>query len=106
MVSIHLAKVSAKLWVMLNIVFHCCVDCHSNIFRCNFRHMGYCSENGLQTNNSSDGIDIQALLEGLSSISTRSKPPKRVIKLPIFPEDYDKTIMPPKKNGKKFTFSI
>ena len=67
--------------------------------------MGYCSENGLQSNNSSNGIDIQALLEGLSSISTRSKPPKRVIKLPIFPEDYDKTIMPPKENGKKSTFS-
>ena len=68
--------------------------------------MGYCSENGLQTNDSSNGIDIQTLLESLSSLSTRSKSHKRVIKLPIFPEDYDKTIMPPKKNGKKFTFSI
>ena len=68
--------------------------------------MGYCSENGLQTNDSSNGIDIQTLLEGLSSLSTRSKSHKRVIKLPIFPEDYDKTIMPPKENGKKFTFSL
>ena len=68
--------------------------------------MGYCSKNGLQTNNSSDGIDIQTLLEGLSSLSTRSKSHKRVIKLPIFPEDYDKTIMPPKENGKKFTLSL
>ena len=78
----------------------------STCFCCNLRHVGYCSENGLQTNNSSDGIDIQTLLEGLSSLSTRSKSHKRVIKLPIFPEDYDKTIMPPKENGKKFTFSI
>ena len=68
--------------------------------------MGYCSEKGLHTNNSSGAIDIQTLLEGLSSLSTRSKAHKRVIKLPIFPEDYDKTIMPPKENGKKFTFSF
>ena len=105
MVSIHFVKVSAKFCIMF-IVSHCCVDCLFNIFRCNLRHTGYCSENGLQSNHSSNGIDIQALLEGLSSISTHSKSPKRVIKLPIFPEDYDKTIMPPKENGKKLTFSI
>ena len=44
--------------------------------------------------------NLEHILTHLSSLSLQNASPKRTIKLAIFPDDYDKTIIPPLENGK------
>ena len=42
---------------------------------------------------------LEVLLDHLKNLSLINTKPRRVIKLNIFPETYDKTIIPPLENG-------
>jgi len=44
-------------------------------------------------------VSMQMLLDHLTNISLITTKPRRVIKLDIFPDTYDKTIIPPLENG-------
>ena len=59
--------------------------------------------NGVNVQNGSSSVDnsnLHQVLSQLSNLSFQNSGPKRTIKLAIFPDNYDKTIIPPLGQGK------
>ena len=54
---------------------------------------------GQNENSSSGTSNIDHVLRHLSDLSLQNARPKRTIKLAIFPDNYDKTIIPPLEQG-------
>ena len=61
--------------------------------------------NGVNVQNGSSSVDnsnLHQVLSQLSNLSFQNSGPKRTIKLAIFPDNYDKTIIPPLEQGNPF----
>ena len=59
--------------------------------------------NGFNVENGSSSVDnsnLRHVISQLSNLSFQNSGPKRTIKLAIFPDNYDKTIIPPLEQGK------